>query len=60
MNYQNISDHDSPRLDPGLDPRLQAYQADFADHVSTPATPLSAATSLETFSSPKALSMITP
>ena len=34
MNYQNISDHDSPRLDPGLDPRLQAYQADFADHVS--------------------------
>ena len=34
MKYQNISDHDSPRLDPGLDPRLQAYQADFADHVS--------------------------
>ena len=29
MNYQNIN-HDSPRLDP----RLQAYQADFADHVS--------------------------
>ena len=34
MNYQNISDHDSPRLDPGLDPRQQAYQADFADHTS--------------------------
>ena len=33
MNYQNIN-HDSPRLDPGVDPRLQAYQADFADHVS--------------------------
>ena len=30
MNYQNISNHDSPRLDPGL----QAYQADFADHTS--------------------------
>ena len=29
MNYQNIN-HDSPRLDPSL----QAYQADFADHVS--------------------------
>ena len=33
MNYQNIN-HDSPRLDPGVDPLLQAYQADFADHVS--------------------------
>ena len=29
MNYQNIS-HDSPKLDP----RLPAYQADFADHFS--------------------------
>ena len=33
MNYQNIS-HDSPSLDPGVDPSLQAYEADFADHVS--------------------------